>query len=45
MEEEKSTQPTKLTFAQNAILTVKVLAIAAGIMLALWGAKLWTSPR
>ena len=44
MQEEKF-EPKKLTFAQNAILTVKVLAVAAGIMLALWGAKLWTSPK
>lgn len=45
MHEEPDTQPRKLTFAENAILTLKVLAVAAGILLALWGAKLWTSPR
>jgi hypothetical protein len=36
--------PRKLTFAENALLTVKVL-LGAGLMLvALWGLNLWISP-
>jgi hypothetical protein len=35
--------PRKLTFAQNVILTVKVLGGAALILAALWGANQWTS--
>ena len=37
--------PRKLTFAENLILTIKVLAIAGLIMAALWGANHWTSPK
>jgi hypothetical protein len=36
--------PRNLTFAENALLTVKVL-VGAGLMLAgLWGLNLWLSP-
>jgi len=44
MEEQKTeSTPRKLTFAENAILTVKVLAIAAIIMGALWGINQFTA--
>ncbi len=33
----------KLTFAENAVLTVKVLAGAGLVLAALWGLSLWTS--
>lgn len=36
--------PRKLTFAENAILTVKVLVGAALLMGALWGINAWISP-
>lgn len=36
--------PRNLNFAENALLTVKVL-VGAGLMLvALWGLNLWISP-
>ena len=35
--------PRKLTFAENVILTLKVLAILGLIGAALWGANHWTS--
>ena len=36
--------PRNLTFAENALLTVKVL-LGAGLMVAaLWGLNLWLSP-
>ena len=35
--------PRKLTFAENSVLTVKVLAGAGLVLAALWGLSLWTS--
>ena len=35
--------PRKLTFRENAILTIKVLAIAGLLIAALWGISLWNS--
>ena len=35
--------PRKLTFAENAILTIKVLAGFGLLGAALWGINLWTS--
>ena len=37
--------PRKMTFAENVILTVKVLVITALIMAVLWGATQWTSQK
>ena len=37
--------PRKMTFTENLILTIKVLAIVGLIMAALWGANHWTSPK
>jgi hypothetical protein len=37
--------PRKLTFAENAILTVKVLLGAGSVLIALWSLNLWTSPN
>ena len=37
--------PGKLTFAQNVIGTIKVLAIAALVIAVLWGLDLWTSSK
>jgi len=37
--------PGKLTFAQNVIGTIKVLAIAGLLIAALWGLDLWTSGK
>jgi hypothetical protein len=36
--------PRKLTFAENMILTAKVLGIASLVGAAIWGIDLWTSP-
>jgi hypothetical protein len=35
--------PQKLTLVENAILTIKVLALAALILVSLWGLKQWTT--
>lgn len=35
--------PRKLTFAENVILTVKVLAVAGLLLVTLWGLSLLTS--
>jgi hypothetical protein len=35
--------PRKLTFAENAILTVKVLVAAGLVLAALWGLSVWTA--
>jgi hypothetical protein len=35
--------PHKLTFRENVILTVKVLAIAGLLIAALWGISLWNA--
>lgn len=35
--------PRKLTFRENVILTIKVLAIAGLVIAALWGISLWNS--
>ena len=35
--------PRKLTFAENVILTMKVLAIAGLLIATLWGMNLWTT--
>lgn len=35
--------PRKLTATENLILTLKVLAGAAVVLAALWGANQWTS--
>jgi hypothetical protein len=37
--------PRKLTFAENALLTIKVLAALGLIGFALWGISLWTSAK
>ena len=37
--------PRRLTFAENVILTVKVLAGFGLLGAALWGINLWTAPR
>jgi hypothetical protein len=37
--------PRKLTFAENAILTVKVLGTFGLIGATIWGISLWTSPQ
>jgi hypothetical protein len=37
--------PRTLTFAENAILTFKVLAAAALLFAAIWGLSHWTSAR
>jgi len=42
-EDLSASMPRKLTFAENAILTLKVLAIAAVILGAIWGANQWTA--
>ncbi|MFN7995768.1 MAG: hypothetical protein U0Q18_19310 [Bryobacteraceae bacterium] len=50
-EEEKdesakvSHAPGELTFVQNAIGTIKVLAIAGSVVAALWGLDLWVSHK
>jgi len=33
--------PGKMTFLQNVVLTVKVLAVLGAIGMAIWGIKLW----
>jgi hypothetical protein len=38
-------EPRKPTFAENAILTIKVLAGAGLVIAALWRISLWTSSR
>ncbi len=35
--------PRNLTFAQNVVLTIKVLADAGLLIASLWGLTLWTS--
>ena len=35
--------PRKLTFAENALLTVKVLAGAGLVLATMWGLSLWKS--
>lgn len=35
--------PRKLTFAENAVLTIKVLAGAALLLGAIWGINTWTA--
>ena len=37
--------PRKMTAAENAILTVKVLVVFGLMGAALWGISLWTSAR
>lgn len=37
--------PRKLTFSENAMLTVKVLAAAGLIGVLLWAIQVWTSGR
>jgi len=37
--------PRKMTFTENVILTIKVLAVAGFIMASLWGVNQWTSPK
>jgi hypothetical protein len=37
--------PRKLTFAENAMLTVKVLGALGLIGAVVWGISLWTSPQ
>lgn len=37
--------PRKMTFAENVILTIKVLAGFVSLGVALWGITLWTSAR
>jgi hypothetical protein len=36
--------PRKLTFAENAVLTVKVLVVAGLILAVIWGLKVWVTP-
>jgi hypothetical protein len=36
--------PRKLTFSENVLLTIKVLAIAGLLTAALWRISLWNSP-
>jgi hypothetical protein len=36
--------PRKLTFGENAVLTVKVLVVAGLILAALWGLNVWVTP-
>jgi hypothetical protein len=38
-------QPGKLTFVENAILTIKLLGLLALIGVALWGINLWTAAK
>jgi hypothetical protein len=35
--------PRALTFAENVVLTIKVVAVLASIGVALWGIDLWTA--
>ncbi len=35
--------PRKLTFAENVVLTVKVLVVAGLVLASLWGLSLWTA--
>ena len=37
--------PRKLTFAENVVLTIKVLGGFGVLGAALWGISLWTSPQ
>jgi hypothetical protein len=37
--------PRKMTFAENVVLTIKVLAGFGLLGAALWGIRLWTSAR
>ena len=37
--------PRKLTLAENAIMTIKVLAGFGLLGVALWAMSLWTSPK
>jgi hypothetical protein len=39
----KSYAPDKLTFKDNVVLTIKILAIAGSLLAALWGLSAWTS--
>ena len=37
--------PRKLSFRENAVLTLKVFAGAGLVLVALWGLNLWISPN
>jgi hypothetical protein len=37
--------PRKITFTENVILTVKVLAVFGILGVALWGINMWTAPK
>jgi hypothetical protein len=37
--------PRKMTFTQNAILTIKVLVGFGLLGAALWGINIWTAPK
>ncbi len=37
--------PRKLSFAENVILTIKMLAVAAVVLAALWGINVWTAGK
>lgn len=37
--------PRKMNFAENAIMTAKVLGIFGAIGVILWGIRLWTAPN
>jgi len=37
--------PRKMTFRENVILTIKVLAVLGLLGTVLWGINFWTSPR
>ena len=37
--------PRRLTFAENAILTIKVLAVGGLLFALLWGLNVWTSAQ
>jgi hypothetical protein len=37
--------PRRLTFAENAMLTIKVLAAGGLLFALLWGLNIWTSAR
>lgn len=40
---DNSFAPRRLTFSENLILTIKVLAAGGLLFASLWGLKLWTS--
>jgi hypothetical protein len=40
---DKAHAPRHLTLAENAVLTVKVLAVAGVILAVLWGIDAWTT--